>query len=221
MNECGDWVSDPIAVERLCGGWRISNKTIGRALDIMSNYFDDILDVLWEGINKCYDITETDAYVDGSHIPVNGVKSKLSAHGYGAGDIQNQIQFMVAQLRSPPLPFRVEAYAGNEPDQEQFAHFLPMVMRYLKRGSLIIMDNGGAVKEVLDEVKASGMEYVTRVKMNDNDDDWVRECRWDFANVDGDACCLSHTFSSSGRTVYLFFSVEKYIRSINTAERRA
>lgn len=143
-----------------------SNNTIGGASEIPSVHCDDILDVLWKGINRCYDITETDVIVDGSHIPVNGVKSKLSAPGYCAGGVQNQIQFMVAQLRSPPLPFRVEAYAGNEPDLEQFAHFFPMMMGYLKKGSILIMDNGGAVREILNDIKDLGTEYVTRVKMN-------------------------------------------------------
>ena len=45
----------------------------------MSNYFDDITDVIWEGINKCYDITDTDIIVDGSHIPMNGKKVKKMA----------------------------------------------------------------------------------------------------------------------------------------------
>jgi len=221
MNECGGWVSDPIAVEKICGGNKISNKTIGRALEILSCHFDDVLDVLWKGINDRYDITETDVYIDGSFIPVNGVKSKLSAPGYADGGVQNQIQFMVAQLCDPPLPFRVESYQGNEPDSDQYAHFLPMVMRYLKRGSLLVMDNGGAVREILNDIKDSGMEYVTRVKMNDSDDLWIANEKHNFENVDGDACCLFNTFSSSGRTVYLFFSAEKHARSINTAERRA
>ena len=56
MNECGDWVSDPIATEKLCNGKKISNKTIGRTLEIMSVYFDDILDIIWECMNKCYEI---------------------------------------------------------------------------------------------------------------------------------------------------------------------
>jgi transposase len=221
MNECGDWVSDPIAVEKLCNGRKVSGKTIERAFEIMSVYFDDILDVIWEGINKCYEITETDVIIDGSHIPMNGIKSKLSAHGYGAGGVQNQIQFMVAQLRNPPLPFRIESYEGNEPDSDQFSHFLPMIIRYLKKGSIITMDNGGAVREILNEIKESGMEYVTRVKMNDNDDDWLTEKSEEFMDVDGDACCISHTFTSSERTVYLFFSAEKYFRSTNLAENRA
>ena len=221
MNECGDRVSDPMTAEKMCGGNKISNKTIGRALDILSLYFDDVLDVLWKGINKCYDITETDVIVDGSHIPVNGAKSKLSAPGYGAGGVQNQIQFMVAQLRSPPLPFRIEPYAGNEPDSEQFAHFLPMIMGYLKKGSVLVMDNGGAVRDILNDIKDSGMEYVTRVKMNEKDDEWIKDGMRDFVNIDGDACCLSHTFSSSGRTIYLFFSAEKYIRGVNSAEKKA
>jgi len=221
MNECGDWVSDPIATEKLCGGKRISNKTIGRALDILSVYFDDVLEVIWNGINRCYDITETNVIIDGSHIPLNGVKSKLSAYGYGNGKVQNQIQFMVAQLRSPPLPFRIETYAGNVSDSEQFAHFLPMVIGYLKKGSVITMDNGGAVREILKDIKDSGMEYVTRVKMNDNDDEWIEESVSEFVCIDGDACGVSHTFKDSDRTVYLFFSADKYFRKVNSAEKKA
>jgi transposase len=96
-----------------------------------------------------------------------------------------------------------------------------MIIKYLKRGSTITMDNGGAVREILNDIKESGMEYVTRVKMNENDDKWITECGKDFADVDGDACCISHTFTSSGRTVYLFFSAEKYFRSFGMAEKKA
>jgi hypothetical protein len=92
MKECGEWISDPIAADGLCGGHKISGKTIERSLDFLSVWFYDILDVLWKGINSCYDITETDVIVDGSHIPLNGVKSKLAAYGYGGGGVQNQMQ---------------------------------------------------------------------------------------------------------------------------------
>jgi transposase len=221
MNECGNWASDLLTADKMCGGKKISGKTIERALETMSVYFDDILDVIWKGINKCYEITETNVIVDGSHIPINGLKSKLSAYGYGDGKIQPQVQFMIAQLRSPPLPIRIEPYAGNVSDPEQFAHFLPMLIRYLKKGSVITMDNGGAAREILRDIKESGMEYVTRVKMNDSDEEWIANDGHLFEYIDDDTIGIRHTFDDSDRTIYLFFSFDKYMRKINSAEKKA
>jgi transposase len=96
-----------------------------------------------------------------------------------------------------------------------------MVIMYLKKGSVITMDNGGAAREILKNIKDSGMEDVTRVKMNDNDDEWIEESKAKLANIDGDTCGVSHTFKDSGRTVYLFFSADKYMRKVNSAEKKA
>ena len=221
MNECGDWVSDPIVAEGVADGNRISGKTMERALDILSMWFYEILDVIWKGINECYEITETNVIVDGSHIPLNGVKSKLASVGYGGSGVQNQMQFMAAQLRDPPIPFMVETYAGNESDASQYADFLPMVMRCLKKGSMIVMDNGGAVKEVLDDITDNGMGYLTRVRMNLSDDRWIEESMEEFQCIDDDTCCISHIFEHSERTVYIFFSAEKYARAVMNAGKRA
>jgi len=81
------------------------------------------------------------------------------------------------------------------------------------------MDNGGAAEDILDSIVWSGNKHLTRLKMNSSGDLRISrdQDKWEY--VEDGICCLPHTFVSSGRTTYLFFSADNLIRSHNAAER--
>ncbi len=70
------------------------------------------------------------------------------------------------------------------------------------------MDNGGASGDILDSIVKASHRYLTRVKMDTSDDKRIADpnCEWEY--VEDGVCCKEHTFDPSGRTTYLFFSLD-------------
>ena len=221
MNRCETETSSPLAREELCHGFIISRKTMERSLDLLDQYFEDVISFLWERLNGIYPNLDTDVYVDGSHIRRYGSAKGMTAVGEGGGTIQLQDQFVVAQLVESGLPISIERYPGNWNDPPQYQDFIPQLMYMLNRGSRIIMDAGGSDKELLDEIKGEGMRYLTRVRMNLSDERMIDEHPESIQYVGRGTACMTHRFESSGKTNYLFFSVDRYILGQAAADRRA
>lgn len=155
-------------------------------------------------------------------VRFNGPKSALGAIGYNR-DFRDQsipqVEFMTAELQQSRIPFFIRAYPGNESDAEQYRDSLPTIFDMVHKGSWIIMDNGGAAGDILDSIVKSGNRYITRTMLNASDEKRVSKegGQWDY--VEDGVCCIRHTFDSSGRTTYLFWSYENWKRSRKTAER--
>jgi transposase len=207
MNECADWLDDEVLRTKLCGGETISQRTIDRSLAVLSDNFEDITDGIWNGINRIFDIECTDVVVDGSHIPVVGRMNTLSAYGHGGHGIQNQVQFMLGMLRCPTLPFDIMPYPGNMTDQEQYRRFLPRMFKRMTPGSLIVVDNGCAHKDLKKMIADAGMEYLTRERMNHSDDRRIDEHPED-SHTSIWTYAVSSTYSPypAGRTICSFLS---------------
>ena len=71
----------------------------------------------------------------------------------------------------------------------------------------------------MDSIVSSGNKYLTRVKLNKSDENRVTGHGEEWEYVEDEVCCLKHTFDSSGRVTYLFFSVDNWKRSFHAAER--
>ena len=221
MNRCEADSSSPLAKEELCHGYSISRKTMERALETLDTFFEDIIAFLWAELNRIYPDLDTDAYVDGSHIRRYGSKGENTAAGEGGGTIQLQDQFVVAQLAESGLPVSIELYPGNLNDPPQYQDFIPQLMFLLKKGSRIIMDAGGSDKELLDGIRDGGMRYLTRIRMNRSDEQLIDGHPELMEYIGRGTACITHRFESSGKTNYLFFSVDRYILGQAAAERRA
>ena len=221
MNKCGSLSDSPLVKDELCHGYTISRKTIERSLGLLDQYFEDILGFIWGRLNDLYAFINTDVYVDGSHVERYGPKGAYTAAGEGGGTIQLQDQFMVAQLKDSGLPIMIEVYDGNLNDPPQYDDFIPQLMHLLKEGSMIIMDNGGSNKELLDEIRDGNMDYLTRVRMNASDEKRMNTEQDRMMYIGRGTACLMQEFESSEKTNYLFFSVDRYILGSLAAERRA
>lgn len=222
MNECASRVDSKLVRDELCHGHVIKRKTMERALGLLDQWFEETIAHLWTELNRIYPDLDHDAYVDGSHIPRNGGgKGAFTAAGEGGGTIQLQDQFMVAQLVGSGLPISVEMYDGNLNDPPQYADFIPQLMFMLKKGSMIIMDNGGASKDILDDIRREGNRYLTRKRLNASDRERIRDEIADAVYIGNWTMCIMHEFESSSRTIYLYFSVDRYILGSYAADRRA
>jgi len=221
MNRCEAESSSPLAREELCHGFNISRKTMERALELLDLYFEETIAFLWKRLREIYPDLDTDVYVDGSHIRRYGSKGEYTAAGEGGGTIQLQDQFVVAQLVQSELPISIEMYPGNWNDPPQYQDFIPQLMFMLKEGSRIIMDAGGSDKELLDDIRENGMRYLTRIRMNRSDERMIDEHPESIQYVGRGTACIVHRFESSGKTNYLFFSVDRFMLGQAAADRKA
>lgn len=222
MSRCSEWLSDPYVRKELGIDAGLSQRTINRAVNLIGDHSDGIIVRLWKGLDSKYHFENTDVNIDGSAAVVNGPNAELGAVGYPRDyrdQSRSQVEFLTAELQRSRIPFFMRAYAGNTSDPEQYRDALPDIFSMIRKGSWIIVDNGGASGDILDSIVRSGNRYLTRVKMNLSDEERMKESgdRWEY--VEDDVCCLRHSFGSSGRTTYLFFSVDNWKRSFHAAER--
>ena len=224
MTRCADWLADPNVGKELGIEKRLSQRTINRALSIIGDRSDEMVVRLWRGLDDRYRFQNTDVNIDGSAVVFNGPRSELGARGYPRDykDMsREQVEFMTVQLQQSRIPFFIRAYPGNTSDAVQYRDVMPDLFAMLRQGSWMVMDNGGASGDILDSIVKSGNRYLTRVRMNRSDDTRMAENGEAWEYVEEDVCCLRHSFESSGRTTYLFFSVENWMRAYNIASRRA
>lgn len=223
MQRCSDWLSDPNVRKELGIKGNISQRTINRAAEILGEHAGELIAGLGEGLNSRYDFEDTDANVDGSAVVSYGELSELGEVGHPRDfkdQSRPQVEFMVAQFQRSGIPFFIRAFKGNVSDAEQFRNVLPDIFDVIRKGSWIIVDNGGAAGDILDSIMESENRYLTRVKVNMSDDKRMEEHKEDWEYVEDGVCCIRHTFDLSGRTTYLFRSADNWIRSYHTAERR-
>lgn len=209
----------PMRKEYLCKGYDIRRWTLQRALEILGTRLEEIVDHLCMVTASIFPDAPTHAYVDGTHIRRYGPAGRNVRYGEGGGTVQLQDQFMVSSSIMTGIPVSIELYKGNLNDPQQYNDFIPQLLFILKRGSLIVMDNGGSNANLLNEITEWGNDYITRVRINKSDEEKIESSLDGMEFVGMNTCCLSHRFESSGRTNYLFFSVDSYVSSVSRAER--
>ena len=212
MNRWGELANkDDLTKDFICYGYTISRKTMNRALEYLDNYFEEITALIWRAVRTMYPNIRTHCYVDGSFIKRYGLKGENVAVDEGAGTLQTQDQFMVAQIIGIPIPMMTELYPGNLNDPPQYDDFLSQLMFMLDLGSMIVMDNGGSSKTTRESIVERGNHYLTRMKTNSSDRNHIRDHRDYTLHVGFGTACIMQTFRSSLRTTYLFFSVDSYV----------
>lgn len=212
MNRWGELANnDDLTRDFICHGHTISRKTMNRALEFLDDYFEEITALIWRAVRTMYPDIRTHSYVDGSFIKRYCLKGSNVAVGEGAGTLQAQDQFMVAQIIGMPIPMMTELYPGNLNDPPQYEDFLSQLMFMLDLGSMIVMDNGGSSKEIRDMILDRGDHYLTRMKTNGSDKNHIRDQRDYIFHVGFGTACIMQTFRRSLRTTYLFFSVDSYV----------
>jgi transposase len=223
MQRCADWLSNPNIRKEFGINGNVSQRTINRAVEIVGANVGGILLRLWEGLDSRYHFKDTDTNADTSAVVFNGPSSELGAIGYPRDfkdQSRPQVEFLVAQLQDSGIPFFIRSYKGNTSDTAQYRDSLPDIFGMLKKGSWFVGDAGMSAEEILDAIVGSGNKYLTRKKMNVSDDLRMSRHADEWEHVADDVCCIRHTFDSSGRTTYLFFSAGNRYRSYHAAKRK-
>lgn len=220
MNDLDQYINrNALRKEFYFQGHEIRRWTMNRDLQRLGDYLEEIFMQFMKVMRFLEPDEPTHVNIDGSHITRYGSKGSNVKYGEGGGTIQLQDQFMMATGMSGGMPVLVELYEGNLNDPTQYSDFIPQLMFLLKRGSLMAMDNGGSGSSILDEIVSYGNAYLTRVRINASDEKTIRDGRDRLVYVGMGTACIVHTFESSQRTTYLFFSVDSYAAGISRAEK--
>lgn len=194
----------------------VSHRMLNRAIDRMGEGMPEVLAHLRHSLLTIYELPHTDVNIDTSSLSVYSRQGDLFRYGYSRDkrpDLQ-QVNFAAAELRDPVnIPFHLSVDKGNTSDSAQFVRVLDEIVGDLRDESMLVFDAGGDVKQVLDRITAKRMRYVTRKRMNKSDDDWISRFKREDAvlvNTKDGVWCQKHTFLSSKRTTYLFFSEKLY-----------
>jgi len=222
MQRCSDWLSDPNVRREFGIDGNISQRTINRALTIVGDHAGELMVEAWKGLNSRYPGLDHDTNADVSGVVFNGPMSEMGAAGHPRDfkdQSRPQVEFMVAQLQRSKIPFFIRPYEGNTADVTQYRDSLPEIFKMIRTGSWVVMDNGGSAGDVLDSIVESGNRYLTRVKVIPHDHIRIKDKQHEWEYVEEDVCCIAQTFDDSGRTIYLYFSVDSWKRSYDAAER--
>ena len=220
MNDLDQYINrSDLRREFYCGQHEIRRWTMDRDLQRLGDYLEEVVMHLNKVMRHLYPDEPTHTYVDGSHVKRYGPKGHNVRYGEGGGTIQLQDQFMIATSMSLGMPVSVELYPGNQNDPTQYSDFIPQLMFLLKRGSMLVMDNGGSASEVLDDIVGSFNAYLTRVRINLSDEKAISEGKDRMLYIGLGAACIMRTFASSQRTTYLYFSVDSYAAGLCRAEK--
>ena len=126
---------------------------------------------------------------------------------------------MTASLIDGGIPVSMELYPGNQNDPTQYKDFIPQLLFLLKTGSLVVMDQGGSAREILDDIRNYDFQYLTCVNMHAKDEEKLPQIRKSLIYVGMNTACYSHTFESSTRAIFYFFSIDSYAASVVRAEK--
>ncbi len=224
---CGRWLKSAEVRHELGIKGKVSSRTLNRAVEIIGDNMTEILQAVRERLFSMYSLEHTDVNIDTTSVAVYGRKSPLGAHGFPRGHLAHleQVNFGVAELRYPiNLPIDLTVDKGNTADPIQFLNIIENVVDHMRPDSTFVFDAGGDSKKNLDRIADHGMRHITRKKMNKSDDRRIAELKWDEIEIVDEArglCCVKHTYESSGRTVYLFFSRALYEMKMASVEGRA
>jgi len=224
---CGRWLESKEVRNELGIRGNVSSRTLNRAVETVGENMTEILHAVRERIFSMYSLEHTDVNIDTTSVSVYGTNGPWSAYGYSRDrrpDLE-QVNFGVAELRHPiNIPIDLTVDRGNAADPVQFLNIIENVVGQMRPASMFVFDAGGDSKKNLDRILECGMRYVTRKKMNVSDDKRIAELRWDEIEIvdeERGLCCAKHTFVSSGRTTYLFFSRALYETKMASVEGRA
>ena len=138
LQSCADW-TDNADVHTLLGlSAAQSQRTFNRALQILGANRVKIIEKLFDGISRNFDIEDTAVAVDGSAVKRESDYGDLAGMGHPRDKNPDgmQTEFMMAVYQSSKIPFYVSAFSGEVSDEEQYARSLPEILSLLDYGKL-------------------------------------------------------------------------------------
>jgi transposase len=224
---CGRWLSSKEVRKELNIRCEVSSRMLNRAVERVGENMEDALIFLRDSLFSMYELEHTDVNADSTSISVYSKQTDLFRFGYSRDkrpDLR-QVNVCVTELREPiNIPIHMTVESGNNTDPAVFLRSVSDIIDELRDNSLFVLDAGGDSKNVSDLIQSKGKRYIVRKKMNISDDVWISKFDKDMAVCVSESegiYCNARTFTSSGRTVYLFFSEKLYRDKMDMLDSRA
>ena len=200
-------------------------RTLYRLLEVLGHNKDEIILELQDRIFDIFEFEHTDVNLDWTSLVLHGKKCRLGKRGYSRDHRpdKKQITVGIAELAAPiNIPIGITVREGNVNDQVHFIDTFNQVKDRLKKGSLVVIDQGANRKENLDLIESHHLKYVTARKLNKSDErTWIRSFDWAKAElVDEENGVYGLVRKFPSRTNYLFFSEKLYRDKIESKLRK-
>ena len=200
-------------------------RTLYRLLEILGDNKDEIILELQNRIFEIFEFDHTDVNLDWTSFVLHGKKCRLGKKGYSRDHEpgKKQITVGLAELAAPiNIPIGITVREGNVNDQVHFVDTFNQVKDRLKKGSIVVIDQGANRKENLDLIESHNLKYVTARQLNKSDDKtWIKSfdrTKAELVDEENGVYGLIRTFPS--RINYLFFSEKLYHDQIESKLRK-
>lgn len=138
LQSCADWTEGSEVHDLIGLSGPQSQRTFNRALQILGENRIQIIEQLFDGVRRNFDIGDDAIAVDGSAVRRESDYGDLAGVGH-PGDKNPegmQTEFMMAVYQMTKIPFYVGAFSGEASDEEQYAHSLLEILSLLDTGKL-------------------------------------------------------------------------------------
>ncbi len=200
-------------------------RTLYRLLEILGDNKDEIILELQDRIFDIFEFEHTDVNLDWTSFVLHGKKCRLGKKGYSRDHRPDKKQITVGltELAAPiNIPIGITVREGNINDQVHFVDTFNQVKDRLKKGSIVVIDQGANRKENLDLIESHNLKYVTARQLNKSDDKtWIKSfdrTKAELVDEEDGVYGLVRKFPS--RTNYLFFSEKLYHDQIESKLRK-
>jgi transposase len=200
-------------------------RTLYRVLEIIGEnrveIIADVQDVLFE----IYNFEHTNINLDWTSLVLYGDKCPLGKYGYSRDHRpdKKQITMGLSELSKPiNVPVGMTVRAGNVSDQVHFDDTFDQIKDHLRKGSMVVFDQGANRKENLESIEHSKLKYVTARQINKSDEEtWIRnfdKTKAELVDERYQIYGLKKKFPS--RVNYLYFSEHLYEQKMASKLRK-
>jgi transposase len=200
-------------------------RTLYRAFEKIGENYEEILADIIDVVFETNDFEHTNINMDWTSIVLYGTKCTLGKYGYSRDHRPDKKQITVGltELADPiNVPIGMTVKEGNVPDQVHFDDTFDQVVGRLKKGSLIVMDQGANRKKNLDLIENSELKYLTARQLNTSDQDtWIKDFDKSKAElIDEETGVYGLIKQFPSRINYLYFSETLHQTKIESKLRK-
>lgn len=227
IDGCGRWLSSSEIRNEIGIAGNVCGKTLNRAVKIIGRNMEEALPRLRDSVFSLYDAETADVNMDPTSVSVYGKQTSLFRFGYSRDKRPGlrQVNIGVAEIGEPfNIPIHAVVEKGNTNDPVTFLRMVNDLIDDVGDGSRFIFDAGGNSKNVTGAIIIAGKRYITRKKLNVSDDVMIKdfmEHEPELVDPKDGVYCKTRTFTSSGRTTYLFFSEKLHDDKMKSLDEKA
>lgn len=224
ITRAADWINRDEVLDAFSLDF-FEQRTLYRVLEIIGENREEIMADIQNVLFEVYDFEHTDVNMDWTSFVLYGDKCSLGKYGYSRDHRpdKKQITMGLSELSRPiNVPIGMTVREGNVSDQVHFDDTFDQVKDRLRKGSMIVFDQGANRKENLDRIEHSKLKYVTARQINKSDEEtWIKnfdKSKAELVDERNETYGLKKKFPS--RINYLYFSEHLYKQKMASKFRK-